>query len=136
MLTESPFTTEIIVEAEDIDALGHVNNVTYLRYVQDVATAHWNHLAPAEIKLQCSWVVLRHEIDYLSPALAGDVLIAATWVGKTEGVRSIRYVELKNKKTGKLIAKACTVWCMLDSITLKPKRINETIISLLQISNK
>lgn len=135
MQPQSPFTTEIIVETTDIDDLGHVNNVIYLRYVQDVATAHWNQLAPQELKQQCSWVVLRHEIDYLSPALMGDVLIATTWVGKTEGVRSIRFVELKNKKTGKLIAKACTVWCMLDSITLKPKRINETIISLLQVTN-
>lgn len=135
MQPQSPFTTEIIVETTDIDDLRHVNNVIYLRYVQDVATAHWNQLAPQELKQQCSWVVLRHEIDYLSPALMGDVLIATTWVGKTEGVRSIRFVELKNKKTGKLIAKACTVWCMLDSITLKPKRINETIISLLQVTN-
>ncbi len=135
MQPQSPFTTEIIVETTDIDDLGHVNNVIYLRYVQDVATAHWNQLAPQELKQQCSWVVLRHEIDYLSPALMGDVMIATTWVGKTEGVRSIRFVELKNKKTGKLIAKACTVWCMLDSITLKPKRINETIISLLQVTN-
>lgn len=135
MRPKSPFTTEILVGAADIDNLGHVNNVIYLRYVQDVATAHWNQLAPQELKQQCSWVVLRHEIDYLSPALMGDVLIATTWVGKTEGVRSIRFVELKNKKTGKLIAKACTVWCMLDSITLKPKRINETIIALLQVTN-
>lgn len=135
MQPQSPFTTEILVEAADIDNLGHVNNVIYLRYVQDVATAHWNQVAPQELKQQCSWVVLRHEIDYLSPALMGDVLIASTWVGKTEGVRSIRFVELKNKKTGKLIAKACTVWCMLDSITLKPKRINENIISLLQVTN-
>lgn len=135
MRPKSPFTTEILVDAADIDNLGHVNNVIYLRYVQDVATAHWNQVAPQEFKQQCSWVVLRHEIDYVSPALMGDVLFASTWVGKTEGVRSIRFVELKNKKTGKLIAKACTVWCMLDSITLKPKRINENIISLLQVTN-
>ncbi|MBL7862702.1 MAG: acyl-CoA thioesterase [Cyclobacteriaceae bacterium] len=133
MRPKSPFTTEILVDAADIDNLGHVNNVIYLRYVQDVATAHWNQVAPQELKQQCSWVVLRHEIDYVSPALMGDVLIASTWVGKTEGVRSIRFVELKNKKTGRLIAKACTDWCMLDSITLKPKRINENIISLLQV---
>ncbi|MBL7861887.1 MAG: acyl-CoA thioesterase, partial [Cyclobacteriaceae bacterium] len=46
MRPKSPFTTEILVDAADIDNLGHVNNVIYLRYVQDVATAHWNQVAP------------------------------------------------------------------------------------------
>ena len=42
-----PFELAIAIEASDIDQLGHVNNVTYLRWVQDVAVAHWMSRAPA-----------------------------------------------------------------------------------------
>ncbi|MDQ3314002.1 MAG: acyl-CoA thioesterase [Verrucomicrobiota bacterium] len=52
------------VAAQDIDGQGHVNNVVYLRWAQDVAVAHWEALAPAEDQTATGWVVLRHEIDY------------------------------------------------------------------------
>ena len=39
--THKPYEMEIEIKATDIDLLGHVNNVVYLRWVQDVAVAHW-----------------------------------------------------------------------------------------------
>lgn len=133
MQAAMPFVLSIPVQANDIDEQGHVNNVIYLRYVQEAAAAHWDAIAPAETKTQLVWVVLRHEIDYLSPALAGDILEAKTWVGETGGVKSIRFVELSQKSTGKAVAKACTTWCMLDSKTRKPKRIDDSILTLFRI---
>ncbi|MBX2916395.1 MAG: acyl-CoA thioesterase [Cyclobacteriaceae bacterium] len=112
----------ITVSAADIDAMGHVNNVVYLRYVQEAATAHWQAVADADLRASVLWVVLRHEIDYLAPAFAGETLAAKTWVGETSGVKSVRFVEIKNT-TGKPVVKARTVWCMLDAETQKPKRI-------------
>ena len=51
--------------AEDIDELGHVNNAVWVRWIQDVATAHWQAVAdPAHVDAYI-WVVIRHEIDYL-----------------------------------------------------------------------
>ena len=64
------------VSREDIDRLGHVNNVVYLRYAQDAATAHWYAAVSREHRDNMVWVVRRHEIDYLKPALENDELVA------------------------------------------------------------
>ena len=57
------FSHSFRVLAGDIDEQGHVNNVAYLRWIQDVAVAHWRHSASAEQQDSYSWVVVRHEID-------------------------------------------------------------------------
>ena len=49
----------------DIDPQGHVNNVAFVRYVQDAAVAHWRAFAPAEVRSAVTWVVRRHEVEYL-----------------------------------------------------------------------
>src|SRR5690349_3211804 len=69
------------VTQADIDDLGHVNNVVYVRWVQDVAAAHWAAATTAAERASVGWVVLRHEIDYKHPARAGDEVVACTWVG-------------------------------------------------------
>lgn len=112
----------IQVTNADIDSMGHVNNVVYLRYVQEAASAHWAAQASEDLRASALWVVLRHEIDYLAPAFTGDVLHAETWVGEVTGVKSIRFVTITNA-AGKTIIKAKTVWCMVDAKTLRPKRI-------------
>jgi acyl-CoA thioester hydrolase len=125
------FKHTIPVSPADIDEQGHVNNVVYVRYVQEAAIAHWNALVGEELNKQVAWVVLRHEIDYLRPAFAGDVLTATTWVGTTHGVKSERWVELTNSAE-QLVIRAKTTWCMLDNATRKPKRIDESIIKMLK----
>ena len=59
----------------DIDEQNHVNNTVYLRWIQDVATAHWKALASADAQADIGWIVLRHEIDYKSPASLGDEIL-------------------------------------------------------------
>ena len=120
----SVFTYAIDVKPSDIDELGHVNNVVYLRWVQQVASAHWESRMPVSAGGYL-WVVLRHEIDYLRPALLNDKLTGLTWVIKMEGVKSTRIV--KFIANGYDIAQAKTVWCSLDASTMKPKRIGDDI---------
>ena len=43
------FTTDISIIREDIDDLGHVNNVVYVRWAQEVATRHWTTAAPRDL---------------------------------------------------------------------------------------
>ena len=63
------FKHPIIVQPSDIDQMGHANNVVYLRWVQEVAEAHWLNSAPIELRSKYLWVVLHHEIDYLNEKL-------------------------------------------------------------------
>ncbi|HTR80539.1 MAG TPA: acyl-CoA thioesterase, partial [Bacteroidota bacterium] len=75
------FEIKVTVDPKDIDELGHVNNVVYLRWVQEAAVAHWLSGTSVEEQSGIVWVVLRHEIDYKHPARLGDPLLARTWVG-------------------------------------------------------
>jgi acyl-CoA thioester hydrolase len=120
------FEMQISVSPQDIDNLGHVNNVVYLRWVQDVAEAHWNRLASAELQKNLAWVVLRHEINYHKPAFLNDKIIARTWVGETAGFRSVRHVEIFNANDVLLVA-ACTTWCLIDPVTGRPKKITDEV---------
>jgi acyl-CoA thioester hydrolase len=119
------FECEIEVKPDDIDELGHVNNVVYLRWVQQVASAHWQSKALTSITDKYLWVVLRHEIDYLKPALLIDKIRAQTWVSSMEGVKSTRHV--KFMANGNDLAQAKTVWCLLDATSMRPKRIGDDI---------
>lgn len=124
------FEIEIEVKAKDIDELNHVNNVVHVQWIQDVAKAHWESLATKAIQDKYLWVVLRHEVDYLGQAILRDILVTKTWVSWSEGVKSERQVEIRNKATGKIVVKSKTLWCLLDAETKRPKRIESDITSI------
>ena len=74
------FTLTISAAAADIDELGHVNNAVWVRWIQDIAIAHWDAVAPPEHRAAYVWVVTRHEIDYRGNVGAGETVTAETWV--------------------------------------------------------
>ena len=125
------FSHLIKIQPADIDALGHVNNVVYLRWVQEVAAAHWAHVAPENLKRKYLWVVLRHEIDYRRPAFLADEILGYTWVGTYQGAKFERFVRLYRAGTDQLLAEARTVWCLLDAQTRRPKRIEQEVLAIL-----
>ena len=128
MSTEpSPFELTIPVKPEDIDELGHASNIVYLRWVQDVAVAHWRSLAPPEELARLWWVVLRHEIDYKHPARLGDQIMARTWVGAASRLRFERHTELLRAADRCLLARAHTLWCPIDATTRKPVSVGPEV---------
>jgi acyl-CoA thioester hydrolase len=122
-----PFELAITIEPADIDQLGHVNNVTYLRWVQDVAVAHWRSTAPAAEQAKLLWVVLRHEIDYKQAAYLNDRIIARTWVGAASRLRFERHTELLRASDRTVLAKARTLWCPLDAQSGKPVSVSSEV---------
>ncbi|HEY3403302.1 MAG TPA: thioesterase family protein, partial [Ohtaekwangia sp.] len=121
------FKHAIQVKPEDIDEMGHVNNVVYVRYVQEVAAAHWDRVASRDLKERYSWVVLRHEIDYKAPAFIHEEIMGTTWVGDHQGARFERFVKLTRTADQKVVAEAKTIWCMLDAKSMRPVRIGEDV---------
>lgn len=114
------YTMPITVQPEDIDQQGHVNNVVFLRYVQDIATAHWRARALPEDQAALVWVVVRHEIDYKRPAFLGDELLAETWVGPATRRTFERNTRITHAADGRVLIEARTLWCPLDAATLRP----------------
>ena len=126
MKADLPFQAfEIIVSVQpgDIDQQNHVNNTVYLRWVQDVATAHWEARAPAGARETIGWVVLRHEIDFKMPAGLGNEIVLRTWVGQATRVTFERFTEMRRRSDGELLAKARTLWVPLSTATGKPTRV-------------
>jgi acyl-CoA thioester hydrolase len=121
------FELPIVVAPADIDELGHVNNVTYLRWVQDAAVAHWRALAPAADQASLFWVVVRHEIDYKQPAYRGDGIIARTWVGAASRIKFERHTEVLRASDRRLLARARTLWCPIDAQTGKPASVSPEV---------
>jgi len=115
-----PFELPIAIADEDIDVLDHVNNVVYLRWVQDAAVAHWRHAATPEEQANLLWVVARHEIDYRRPARAGDAIVARTWVGTASRSGFDRHTEILRVGDRTLLARAKTVWVPIDPATGRP----------------
>jgi len=118
------YELSIQVQANDIDQLGHVNNVTYVRWIQDVAVAHWKATAPEADQQKLLWIVLRHEIDYKQPAFLGQELIARTWVGNASRLKFERHTEVVRRSDGKLLVKALTLWCPIDAVTGRPVEVS------------
>jgi acyl-CoA thioester hydrolase len=121
------FELFISIQPTDIDALGHVNNVTYVRWVQDVAVAHWQSAATAADQASLAWVVVRHEIDYKRPAFLRDKIIARTWVGEAVRHRFERHTELLRAADRKLLARALTIWCPIDKQTGRPTDVTPEV---------
>lgn len=123
------FDLPITVDATDIDELGHVNNVVYLRWVQDVAIAHWTSAATLEQQAAVAWVALRHEIDYKHPAMLADAIVARTWVGIADSHRFERHTEILRAADEKVLARARTLWCPISRASGKITRVSEAIRS-------
>lgn len=124
------FTLDIIVPKDAIDNLGHVNNVIYLEWVQMISQEHWVSSVSEELRKEGFWVVLNHFIEYKNSAFEGDELQLKTWVNKMEGVRSERHVSITRIKDDKLIAKAVTLWCFIEPVNHRPKRISPELTAL------
>jgi len=131
-----PFELKILVEPGDIDELGHVNNVAYLRWVQDVAAAHWRALASMADQAKFWWVVLRHEIDYKHPCFLGEGIIAKTWVGSASRIRFERHTELLRASDRQLLAKARTLWCPIDATTRKPASVGPDLRARFSVADE
>jgi len=126
-VTESPlppFSIERDVTPTDVDDLGHVNNVVFLAWINQVAIAHWEHLTSSADRAALAWVALRHEIDYRAEAKLGERVRITTWTGAARGLRYWRHtrVDAVSDVVPRLLAEAATIWCPIDRVRRRPVR--------------
>ena len=117
----------VSVSPGDIDEQDHVNNTVYLRWVQEVATAHWRAVVSREAQESVGWVVLRHEIDYKAAASLNDRIVLRTWVGKATRLTFERFTEILRRGDGQLLSKARTLWCPINARTGRPVRVSAEV---------
>lgn len=118
------YQLQIIPEATDIDILGHVNNAVWVRWIQDIAVAHWETIAQAEDRDKFIWVVTRHEIDYRANVGAGQIVTAQTWVpDPPRGARFNRFVRFTDPD-GRVLVEAKSSWALIERASGRLKRIS------------
>lgn len=118
------FIQRFPVDAADIDELGHVNNIVYLRWAQDIATAHWRARAGADLVERYVWVVLRHEADYRAALTLGDDVEVRTHVDDApQGAAWARFVDIYKAGSEKPAVQIKSNWAMLDAQTRRVKRV-------------
>jgi len=110
------FRTRFKVPPEAIDENGHVNNVNYVQWMQDVAVRHYESIGGVEPTqtLGATWVVRSHNVVYLSPAFEGDVIEVRTWVVNLRKVRSLRRYQFVRVSDGKLLVNGETDWVFVN----------------------
>lgn len=131
-----PYEEIVRVDAGDLDERKHVNNLVYVRWVQQIAVAHWRALAPEEDRASIAWVVLRQEIDYIHPALLGDEIVLRTWVGTASGLSFERHTEIRRRSDDRMLARARTLWCPVDAQTGRPRRVRPEVRRLFSKGGK
>jgi acyl-CoA thioester hydrolase len=123
------------IPADSIDGNGHVNNVSYVRWMQEAAIRHFEALGGTPLMLEAgaTWVVRSHKIEYLSPAFAGEEVEVHTWIANARRVRSLRKYEFVRPSDGRVLVKGETEWVYVDARDGHPVTIPQHIVKLFQL---
>jgi acyl-CoA thioester hydrolase len=110
----------------DVDAMGHLNNVAYLRYMEFARQKYWLALRGSRDYLDIDFVMARAEIDYRASAHMGDVLDIEIRVSRM-GNSSFDFAYRITTADGSLVAEAkttqvCWDWRSNEKSTLTPER--------------
>ena len=124
--TAIPFEFRVDVAQDDIDFMGHVNNASYLKWVQAAVVSHWQALAPVEAVAEHLWVALKHEITYRRPAFLEDDVVATVLLEKVQGARA--FYETIIRRGSEVLAEVKSSWCCLDAETKRPARLAKDVI--------
>jgi acyl-CoA thioester hydrolase len=123
------YSKTITVPKEVIDGNGHVNNVVYVQWMQDIAVEHYASIGGIEAQgLESTWVIREHKIEYFLPAFEGEVIEVRTWVENIRRVRSLRKYEFVRKSDNKVLVKGETDWVFVDVKTGRPQPVPPEVI--------
>jgi acyl-CoA thioester hydrolase len=131
MPISSTYSKIITIPETAIDENGHVNNVTYVQWMQDIAVEHYASIGGIQAQgPDATWVIREHRIEYLFPAFEGEEIEIRTWVENIRKVRSLRKYEFVRKADGKFLVKGETDWVFVDTKTGSPRAIPQEVVDV------
>lgn len=131
----SVFDLRIKVKPEHIDVLGHVNNVVYVQWMQDVASAHIETLGVGldqYLEMKHAMVAVEHHVQYRKAAMLDDDVILRTWLYEINALYSFRQYAFFNAKDHSLLFTGNTKWACIEIASGRPKRMSPTFIQAYQ----
>ncbi|MDF2832435.1 acyl-CoA thioesterase [Chryseobacterium indoltheticum] len=123
------FEKQIKITEEYIDLNNHVNNVQYVKWVEEIAAEHWDSVKHKLDFPDDIWMLLDHHIQYKKQVYLGDLITVKTYPKPPEGIRQPRKVEFYCNDV--LVVDSLTLWVFIDKNTQKIKRLDENWLSLL-----
>ena len=121
---------------EHIDIMGHVNNAVWVQWMEALATAHWNADAASDHLSAYIWLVTRHEIDYRGNVVAGQSVLAETFIpDPPKAARFDRRIDFTpigpdGAPQGRPIVSARSTWAMLDAASGRLMRVPEDVAAV------
>ncbi len=129
------YTRSFTIPSDAIDENGHVNNVAYVQWMQDIAVEHYASIGGIEAQGdEATWFIREHKIEYFLPAFAGEEIEIKTWVENVRRVRSLRKYEFVRKSDGKTLVKGETDWVFVDVKTGMPRPIPQAVSKVFVLS--
>ena len=119
----------ITVQAKDIDSLCHVNNVVYMHWMQDVATAHIDALGLGlneYLELKHAMVAVEHHVQYRKAAFQGEKIVLRTWLNDINALYSFRQYVFYRPQDQSILFMGNTKWACVEIATGRPKRMSPT----------
>jgi acyl-CoA thioester hydrolase len=125
------YTKKFIIPESSIDENGHVNNVDYVQWMQDIAVEHYASIGGIQAQgIDATWVVRGHRIEYFLPAYVGEEIEIRTWVENIQRVRSLRMYEFVRRSDEKTLVKGETDWVFVDIRSGRPLEIPGTVVNI------
>ena len=129
------FDLNIQVLPEHIDLLGHVNNVLYVQWMQDVATAHIEQLGlglAQYLQLKHAMVAVEHHVQYRKAAFEGEDIILRTWLDDLNTLYSFRQYVFYRPKDQSILFVGQTKWACIEIESGRPKRMSPSFTQAYQ----
>jgi acyl-CoA thioester hydrolase len=118
------YSKTFLIPHTSIDENGHVNNVAYIQWMQDIAVEHYSSIGGVEAQgPEATWWVREHKVEYFLPAYAGEEIEIRTWVENIRRVRSLRMYEFVRKSDGRVLVQGETDWVFVNIKTGAPQAI-------------
>jgi acyl-CoA thioester hydrolase len=130
------YSKQFPVPPEAIDVNGHVSNLAYVRWMQDIAIEHsaaagWT--LTRYLELGAGWVVRSHFIEYLRPAFEGDLLSVHTWVPRFDQRSTPRRYLFLREVDREILAQAETRWVLVDLATGRRRSLPPELIAAFEV---
>ncbi|MDU0312414.1 thioesterase family protein [Phycicoccus sp. M110.8] len=122
----------------DMDAYGHVNNVQFLRLLEDARVIGFEEwFGQDRSVLSAGILVARHEIEYLAPLLFRVApIVVEMWPTRIGGAGFDLGYEVRDGRDGEqretVFARAETTLVLYDFATARPRRMDDSLRSVLQ----
>jgi acyl-CoA thioester hydrolase len=134
MPISSVYSKTITIPESAIDENGHVGNVVYVQWMQEIAIEHYQFISGMNSMqpFGATWVVREHRIEYFLPAFADEEIEIKTWIENIRRARSLRQYEFVRKFDGKVLVRGETDWVFVDLKTGRPRAIPYEVSSVLK----